>query len=219
MIVIDVFIDDFVKQLKSVFHGRLCFVGLQGSYARGEATENSDIDVVVILDEFSVSDIETYNQLLDNISERNLMCGFISGKNELLNWNVSELFQFYYDTKPIIGNLDELLFLIDDMAIDDAIKIGACNIYHSCVHNMLYEKDSAILKSLYKSATFVIQAICFKQTGEYISSKSALLEAVHKEENLILNTFINLKNGCEIDFQQMSEMLFVWSKNLINKRR
>ena len=215
MIDIDIFIDDFIKRLKKVFNNRLWFIGLQGSYARGEATENSDIDMVVILDELSVSDIEKYNQLLDSISERNLMCGFISGKSELMNWNVAELFQFYYDTKPIIGSLDELLFLIDDVSIDQAINTGACNIYHSCVHNMLYEKDSDILKNLYKSATFVIQAICFKQTGEYISSKTVLLNSVNEEERLILNTFINLKNGCEIDFQKMSEMIFNWSKSLI----
>ena len=215
MIDIDIFIDDFIKRLKKVFNNRLWFIGLQGSYARGEATENSDIDMVVILDELSVSDIEKYNQLLDSISERNLMCGFISGKNELMNWNVAELFQFYHDTKPIIGSLDELLFLIDDVSIDQSINTGACSIYHSCVHNMLYETDSDILKNLYKSATFVIQAICFKQTGEYISSKTVLLNLVNEEERLILNTFINLKNGCEINFQKMSEMIFNWSKSLI----
>lgn len=217
MINIDVFIDNFVKQLKAVFDSRLWFVGLQGSYARGEATENSDIDMVVILDELSVSDIEKYNQLLNSISERNMMCGFISGKNELMNWNVSELFQFYYDTRPIIGNLDELIFLIEDASIAQAIKAGVCNMYHSCVHNMLYEKNTDILRSLYKSATFVIQAICFKQTGEYILSKTALLEAVNEEDKLILNTFLNIKNGNKIDFQKMSEILFNWSKRLINQ--
>ena len=89
MICIDTFVDDFVKRLKTVFNNRIWFVGLQGSYARGEADESSDVDIVVILDELSVSDVEVYNQLLDKISERELMCGFISGKNELLNWNES----------------------------------------------------------------------------------------------------------------------------------
>ncbi len=32
------------------------FVGLQGSYGRGEATESSDIDIVVILDELTEFD-------------------------------------------------------------------------------------------------------------------------------------------------------------------
>ncbi len=215
MICIDTFVDDFVKRLKTVFNNRIWFVGLQGSYARGEADESSDVDIVVILDELSVSDVEVYNQLLDKISERELMCGFISGKNELLNWNESELFQFYYDTKPIIGSLDELLWFIDEKAINRAIKSGACSIYHSCVHNMLYEKDFSLLKSLYKSASFVIQAICFKQTGEYFSNKTELLEAVSEGDKLILDAFLNIKSGKEINFNNMSELLFNWSKRLI----
>ena len=41
------------------------FVGLQGSFARGEATETRDVDPVVILDELSASDIQAYNAMLD----------------------------------------------------------------------------------------------------------------------------------------------------------
>ena len=36
----------------------ICFAGLQGSYAREEATETSDIDVVVILDRLDMSDLQ-----------------------------------------------------------------------------------------------------------------------------------------------------------------
>ena len=31
--------------------------------------------------------------------------------------------------------------MIDVNSIDKAIKTGTCTIYHSCVHNMLYEKS------------------------------------------------------------------------------
>ena len=47
---IDTWIQQYLSKLKSLFGSRLAFVGLQGSYGRGEATDNSDIDVVVILD-------------------------------------------------------------------------------------------------------------------------------------------------------------------------
>ena len=42
--------DEFLQALDRAFGERVWFVGLQGSYGRGEATETSDIDVVVILD-------------------------------------------------------------------------------------------------------------------------------------------------------------------------
>ena len=162
MIDITAWIDGFSKALNDTFANRVWFVGLQGSYGRGEATDTSDIDVVVILDELSASDIGKYNAMLDTLPHRELTCGFLSGKDELLRWESTDLFQFYYDTTSIKGSLDELLTVIDKAAVDRAIKIGACNVYHGCVHNMLYEKSEDILRGLYKSASFVVQAIAFK---------------------------------------------------------
>lgn len=207
----------FLQRLEETFGERVWFVGLQGSYCRGEATEKSDIDMVVILDEVSVSDIQIYNTMLDSLPHRELICGFLSGKKEILNWESSDLFQFYYDTKPIKGCLDELQGLIDDEAVDRAIKIGVCNIYHGCVHNMLYEKNEEILKGLYKSASFVVQAICFRQTGNYIRSQKELADVVLPEEKVIVDTFLSLKNGGRVDFLKMSEVLFGWTKKWIEK--
>lgn len=217
MVEIKSWIENYLKVLNENFGERVYFVGLQGSYGRGEATETSDIDIVVILDELSVSDMDTYNKMLDTLPNRELTCGFLSGKREILNWEPSDLFQFYYDTKPIKGSLDELLSLIDENAVDRAIKIGACNIYHGCVHNMLYDKSEDILRHLYKSASFVVQAICFKQTGKYIGHQSDLVDVVSTDEHAIIKTFADLKNGKPIDFQKMSETLFTWSEFWINK--
>lgn len=168
--------------------------------------------MVVILDEVAVLDIQNYNTMLDSLPHRELICGFLSGKKELLNWEPSDLFQFYYDTKAIKGSLDELLARVDDEAVDRAIKIGACNIYHGCVHNMLYEKNEEILKGLYKSASFVVQAICFRQTGNYIHHQKDLSNVVSPEEKVIVDTFLSLKNGGTVDFSKMSEVLFEWAK-------
>ena len=57
--------ETFLQALNSSFSNRVWFVGLQGSYARGEATESSDIDLVVILDELSAGDIAAYNAMHD----------------------------------------------------------------------------------------------------------------------------------------------------------
>ena len=169
MININNWLEIFLSALDNTFNDRIWFVGLQGSYARNEATQESDIDIVVILDKLSSEDISLYNRMLDSLPHRELICGFVSGKNELLNWEPSDLFQFYYDTKPIRGSLVKLTELITPGTINRAIKIGACNIYHGCVHNMLHEKSNEILAGLYKSASFVIQAICLIQTGKYCS--------------------------------------------------
>ncbi len=215
MIDITVWMKTFLQTLNETFENRVWFVGLQGSYGRGEATETSDIDIVVILDELSDIDIQTYNDMLNTLPHRELICGFLSGKDEILNWEPSDLFQFCYDTTPIKGSLDEAMAVVDESAVNRAIKIGACNIFHGCVHNMLYEKSEEILRGLYKSASFVIQAIAFKQTGNYISHQKDLLQVVSSDERVIIETFLDFKNGGTVDFSLMSEILFAWSKKWI----
>ena len=84
MVEIAGWMNQFLQVLEETFGSRVWFVGLQGSHARGEATEASDIDTVVILDELSASDIQTYNAMLDALPHRDLICGFLSGKKELL---------------------------------------------------------------------------------------------------------------------------------------
>ena len=215
MIDITAWINEFLKSLNEVFADRVWFVGLQGSYARGEAVDTSDIDVVIILDELSSSDIQSYDEMLVALPHRELVCGFVAGKDELLNWEPSDLFQFYYDTTPIQGSLDELLALIDGAVVDKAIKIGACNVYHGCVHNMLHEKSEDILKGLYKTASFVVQAIAFKQSGKYVKYQSELRNVVSADERVIIDGFLTFKNGGTVDFDSMSEALFAWSKKCI----
>ena len=215
MIDITVWMQNFLQSLNKTFPNRVWFVGLQGSYGRGEATNTSDIDVVVILDELSAVDIKTYNDMLNTLPHRDLICGFLSGKGEILNWEPSDLFQFYYDTTPIKGSLDELLPLLDKVAVERAIKIGVCNIYHGCVHNMLHEKSEDILRGLYKSASFVVQAIVFKQTGKYVKHQKELLQVVSPDERAVVETFLSLKNGGTVDFTLMSETLFTWAKKWI----
>ena len=215
MIDMTVWMDCFMKSIHENFENRVWFVGLQGSYGRGEATETSDIDVVVILDELSADDIQTYHNMLDTLPHRERICGFLSGKDEILNWDSSDLFQFYHDTTPIEGSLDAVLPLLDSEAVERAIKIGACNIYHGCVHNMLHEKSEDVLRGLYKSACFVVQAIVFRQTGNYVKHQKDLLRIASPDEQKIIETFLKLKNGEAVAFDTMSEILFAWSAKWI----
>ena len=215
MIDITDWMKNFLQTLNKTFRDRVWFVGLQGSYGRGEATETSDIDVVVILDELSAMDIQTYNKMLDTLPHRELICGFLSGKDDIINWEPSDLFQFCYDTTPIKGSLDEVMAVVDENAVNRAIKIGACNIFHGCIHNMLHEKNEDILRGLYKSASFVVQAIVFKQTGNYIKHQEELLTVATHNEQVIINIFLSLKKGGTVDFTPMSETLFAWSNKWI----
>ena len=82
---------------------------------------------------------------------------------------------------------------------------------------MLHEKSEDILRELYKSASFVVQAIAFKQTGKYIKHQKDLLDVFSADERKIVETFLKLKNGGSVEFCTMSELLFSWSKKWITE--
>lgn len=199
----------FADKAEQNFPDRIYFMGLQGSYARGEAKDTSDIDIVVIFDRLTCDDLQKYRLMLDTLPEREKICGFIAGHDEIMNWEPSDLFQFCYDTLPVKGSLEELFALIDDKAVKRAVKAGACNIYHACVHNFLHERDINILKGLYKSAVFLIQAIYFLRTGEYIRSHRELSGLVTPGERVILCHEVS-------DFDDSSLMLFTWTGQKIS---
>ena len=208
MIVIDEWLKNFSEKAEQNFPGRIYFLGLQGSYARGEAKDTSDIDVVVIFDEFTPDDLQKYRQMLDTLPEREKICGFVAGRDEILNWETSDLFQFCHDTIPVKGSLEGLFALIDTASVKRAVKTGACNIYHACVHNYLHERDAKILEGLYKSAAFVIQAEYFLRTGKYIRSHSELSSLVIPEESRILNHEFSGLDASSIN-------LFTWAGGII----
>ena len=74
------------------------------------------------------------------------------------------------------------------------------------------------MRGLYKSASFVIQAIVFKQTGKYISHQKDILKIVSPDERVIAETFLKLKNGGAVELGTMSEMLFNWATKWIEKQ-
>ena len=217
MVNIDLWLTEFQTGLDETFANRIYFLGLQGSYARGEATASSDLDVVVIFDELTPADLQAYGAMLDTLPHREKTCGFVSGRKELESWDSADLFQFYHDTLPIRGSLDSLLPKLDAAAVNRAISIGACGIYHGCVHNLLHGKDAEVLRGLYKSASFVAQAICFRETGRYIRRQSELRELLSGDDHVIVDTFLHLKSGGAVDFTGMSDLLFRWAKHWIEK--
>ena len=218
MIELESWLERFAQALRKTFGGRVWFAGLQGSRARGEATDSSDIDLVVILDALAAEDIASYGAMLDLLDHRELVCGFLSGKDELLHWEPSELFQFCRDTKPLIGSLDDVLALVTPGDIDRAILTGACGVYHACVHNMLYEKDEGILRGLYKAATFTIRASTYRGTGIYCSRLDELLQHVSAADKEIIRFYLDMKAGAPVDFSSASKKLFAWAKAIIMSR-
>ena len=58
------YMEHMVQLLRQQFGEQLLYVGLQGSCRRGETTENSDIDAVVVLEELSIPHLQQYKMCI-----------------------------------------------------------------------------------------------------------------------------------------------------------
>ncbi|MBQ6570194.1 MAG: nucleotidyltransferase domain-containing protein [Clostridia bacterium] len=119
-----------ILSCRTAFGKRLLYVGLQGSYLRGEAQENSDIDVMVILERFSVQDMERYREILKKSGFYEKSCGFICGRDELLCWNPLEVNQLKHTTKDLLGVLTDYLPPATREDEVNYVKLSLGNLYH-----------------------------------------------------------------------------------------
>ena len=83
MININNYIARLTDLLKQRFGSRLLYVGLQGSYLRGEATESSDIDIMVVIDGLDMSALAAYRRAIESLEHFDKSCGFICSKADL----------------------------------------------------------------------------------------------------------------------------------------
>jgi len=210
--------EQYIGKMQEIFPGRIDFIGLQGSMARGEARQSSDIDVVLILDRIDPADLSAYKNGIRTLPWHGKACGFLSDKETLRCWDRSDLFQFYYDTKPYFGSLQFLRPLIRRCDVRRAVHLGACNIRHLCGHNFVYGDSQELLAGLYKSAVFVLQAKHFCETGAYLSQRSGLREHLSAPDAEILRIADALREGCNLSeeqFQRFTAVLYDWSGRLI----
>ncbi|NBI78905.1 nucleotidyltransferase domain-containing protein [Anaerotruncus colihominis] len=204
-------LEQFTAAVRQTFGARVEAIGIQGSHGRGEATEQSDIDIVVILDALSYRDLKVYDAAISKLPRRAMICGFLSGRDELARWDRAELFQFYHDTTVLYGSLDFLRPLITREDIQRAVLTGACTIYHACVHNVLHEKDPEILRSLLKAAVFTLQAKHFYETDTYIKRHADLAGVLEGDERALLT----YARGAATGFDTASESLLTWSSGVV----
>lgn len=130
MLRIDTYFKELIDLLKQNYSSRLLYVGLQGSYFRGEADEISDIDVMVILDRLSINDMETYREIIAECGNGDKSCGFICGESDIKNWNPCEICQLVHTTKDYYGRLSEF---VPTYTVEDErtyIKMSLNNLYH-----------------------------------------------------------------------------------------
>ena len=219
MIDIECYMRQIVELLIKRFDSRLLYVGLQGSYLRGEATKSSDIDIMVVLDELSVSDLDAYRNIIFSMDHSDKSCGFICSKSDLANWNPMEICNLLHGTKDYYGVLRPLIPEYTREDIRNFIKISVNNLYHEICHRHVHTQNRGEVKleTTYKGVFFILQNIHYLHCGEFCLTKQALLQALEGTDRDVLQRCVDMHNGAAYGYMDSFLLLFSWCRDTIKK--
>ena len=219
MIDIESYINQLIELLKKQFSSRLLYVGLQGSYLRGEANQNSDIDIMVIIDDLSVSDLASFRQVINTMDYSDKSCGFICSKKDLLHWNPLEICSLLHTTKDNFGLLREFTPEYTRTDILNYIKMSVNNLYHELCHRYIHsepDKNYASLPLAYKSVFFILQNLYFLRANEFVGTKADLLKRLQGKDYEVLKRSVELVHNTAYDFEESFELLFSWCQETLH---
>lgn len=208
-------LQQFKEKLLNEFGETIQFIGLQGSRARNEATENSDIDVVVIFDKLTMDKLKRYEVVVQTMPDRHLLCGFVGGVDDLDAWDKADLFTFVYDTKTVYGHLSISKTDITTEHVQKFVRSTAGNIYHMTLHNYLHGKSSEMIYGLFKNLRFAVQGKVFLQRNEFIAQLNELPAVTSGYDTVVIERLISLKNNAKVDLDRDTELLLAWSKETL----
>ncbi len=207
------YLAELLLNCRSVFGERLLYMGLQGSYLRGEARENSDIDVMVILEGFSVRDMDAYREILKRIGFYEKSCGFICGRAEMKCWNPLEICALRHTTKDLLGALADHLPPASREDEINFVKLNLGNLYHELCHRYIHagrEANIAAFRGACKSVFYLMQNLYFLENGRFLLRGKELKAAVKEEDRLVLE-LADLPEG--FDFDRAFSTLFAWCQS------
>ena len=215
---VEEYLQELISSMQEVFGDRLLYVGLQGSYLREEATEDSDIDIMVIINHLSVQDLNSYRAIISRMEDYEKSCGFICGMEEFSKWNPLELCHIVHTTKDYYGRLSSLIPEYSEQDINNFIKLSVGNLYHEICHRYLHadrRENYQKLPMAYKNVFFILQNIYYLKTGIFCCTKKELLCILDKEDKEILEMSLKISSDEIYDFEQSFEKLFLWCQRVL----
>ena len=217
---IEGYIEELINILKDAFGERLAYIGLQGSYLRKEETENSDIDIMAVIDSLSVEDLKTYQDALVLVGNFEKSCGFICSRSDLEHWNPLEICHLLHATKDFYGELKSLVPAYTIEEERNYVKLSLNNLYHEICHRYIHadrEQNISKLPITCKSVFFIMQHLYYLDNGNFISTKRELLECIQGEDKSVLELSISLQNNNDYDFDKAFSVLFHWCQNALTR--
>ncbi len=214
----EIYVGNITRILREKWGERLLYVGLQGSYLRGEATEDSDIDVVVLVEDLTVSDLDFYRSVIDSLDDPQKSCGFICGREEMQRWNPLEICSFRHGTKDFYGKIEDFLPPYTAEDLRNFIKMSLGNLYHEITHRYLHasrEENVRALPFTYKGVFFILQCMHYQNSGEFVLTKKELLAKLTGMDHDVLACSLRMTAGEPFEWDSAFSLLLAWSRQAL----
>ncbi len=218
MIDCEAYLGYLTGHLKEKFSSRLVYIGLQGSYLRGEADENSDFDVMLVLDELTPADLDEYRAILQSGGYYDKSCGFVCGREDLAHWNPLELCHLLHTTKDVYGCLADLIPAYTTKDQRNFVRFSLGGLYHELCHRYIHASRGRNIEALpdtYRGVFFILQNLYFLRTGTFVQTKSEMLETLTGDDREVMRLCLELKHAETYDFDAAYGLLFRWCQETI----
>lgn len=217
---------EFLERLRERFGGRLVFVGHHGSWARGEARPDSDIDTMVILDYIDAQDLSAYRDIVDAMPEADRVAsGFLVSIAELKAWPRSGLLQFFYGCRVLHGSVDGIITKPTDTDLIEDIRIKASSNLFDARHYLLYPHDRA--KSVnklgyrFKNCFYALQSWMLLREAKFLGRKDDILDRLSDDDDRevvrVARDWAELEKDREARPLYYIELLERWSRKMLSR--
>ena len=217
-------LDNFVRNLQEMFCDRLVFVAHHGSWARGEARPDSDIDTFVILDRIHEADLTAFRDLMNDLCNgQHVVSSFFGSVAELKAWPRHEQIECWHGARVLHGDLASLVEPpTDDDFIED-VRIKAAMNLHVARHYLLHPHDlKAVIFRLhypFKECFYAMQSWLLLTTGTYYARKIDMLANVSDPDDeqviRVSKDWHELANDREQRPLHYIQLLERWARNML----
>lgn len=223
---VDEWVRDFLSKLKDKFGDRLIFVGHHGSWARGEAGPESDIDSMVVVDRIDDADLAAFRDIASSMPDADkLGSGILMSVSELKQTPPSYLVQFFYGRNVLYGSIEGIVDPPTSQDLIQDIRIKADDNLHTVRHYLLYPHDLPVvvhrLKYHFKNCFYALQSWFLLTRGEFINTKKEIMEYLDspddKEVIRVARDWHKLTDDLTAHASYYIELLERWSRGMMRK--
>jgi predicted nucleotidyltransferase len=223
---VDKWLTEFVAKLRQAFGERLVWVGHHGSWARGEARSESDIDMMVILDKVEANDLVTFREIVSSMPDaRSLASGLLLSISELKRTPRFYTVEYFHGRKELYGSIDGIIEhpraedLVSDIELKVSDNLLAARHYFLFPHDLT--KVVLKLKYPFKNCFYALESWVMLTQDKFISTKNDILELlddpVDKQVIIVARDWYKLTDDLIERPAYYIELLERWGRGMIGK--